>query len=154
MGREKSDGRMVPEGRRKTVEIAAAQRGGKATTASQSAEQLELFHATADSPKGDVDGADIGLPVSATLAVPKSWNTTSKRLPAMTIRLGVKPATAWRSLYREHRSWWALSHCSAVDRGLRNAYFAERGLVSILDEWKEKTHKHGRAPVQLSLALG
>ena len=69
------------------------------------------------------------------------------------IRLGVKPATAWRSIYGEHRSWWALSHTSAVDRGLRNAYFAERGLVSILDEWKEKTRKHATAPAQMVFAL-
>ncbi|MBI5548308.1 MAG: group II intron reverse transcriptase/maturase [Deltaproteobacteria bacterium] len=70
------------------------------------------------------------------------------------IRLGVRPNTAWQSIYKEHRSWWALSHTSAVDRGLRNAYFAERGLVSILDEWKAKIRKHAMAPVQLALALG
>jgi len=46
------------------------------------------------------------------------------------IRLGIRPATAWRNIYEEHRSWWALSHCPAVDRALHNAYFAERGLVS------------------------
>jgi RNA-directed DNA polymerase len=84
-GREKSDGRTVPEGRRKAVPIAAATRGGKATTASQSGAQLELFRETADSPKGDVDGADTGLPVPATIAVPKSRNTTGETLPAMTM---------------------------------------------------------------------
>lgn len=84
-GREKSDGRVVPEGRRKAVPIAAGQRGGKATTASQSARQLELFGETADSPQGDVDGADTGLLVPATLAVPKSRNMTSETLPAMTM---------------------------------------------------------------------
>lgn len=70
------------------------------------------------------------------------------------ISLGVKPATAWRSIYKEHRSWWALSHSPAVDRGLRNAYFAERGLVSILDEWRAQNSKHAIAPAQLELALG
>lgn len=70
------------------------------------------------------------------------------------IRLGVKPTTAWRSIYQGHRSWWALSHTPAVDRGLRNAYFAERGLVSILEQWKAKIRKHGTAPVQMVLALG
>jgi group II intron reverse transcriptase/maturase len=70
------------------------------------------------------------------------------------IRLKVKPATAWRNVYGEHRSWWALSHTTAVDRGLRNAYFAERGLASILGEWREKTRKHATAPVQQTLALG
>ncbi len=85
MGREKSDGREVPEGRRKAVPIVAVERGGKATTASQWARQLELFHETADSPQGDVDGADTGLPVPATIAVPKSWTKTGLTLPAMTM---------------------------------------------------------------------
>lgn len=68
------------------------------------------------------------------------------------IALGVKPKTAWR-IYDEHRSWWALSHATAVDRGLRNAYFAERGLVSIAETWRERA-KHIVAPAQLTLALG
>jgi len=83
-GREKSDGRVVPEGRRKAVPIAEAGRGGKATTANKWAGQLELFRETANSPKGDVDGADVGLPASATIAVPKSRDTTGTSLPAMT----------------------------------------------------------------------
>jgi hypothetical protein len=62
------------------------------------------------------------------------------------MRLGVRPATAWRSTYEEHRSWWALSHTSGIDRGLRNAYFADRGLVSLLGEWKARMHKHAKAP--------
>jgi len=70
------------------------------------------------------------------------------------IRLGVKPATAWRSIYKEHRSWWALSHSPGVDRGLHNAHFAKCGLVSILGEWKEKIRKHAMAPVQMVMALG
>jgi group II intron reverse transcriptase/maturase len=53
------------------------------------------------------------------------------------IRLGVKPKSAWGGIYQEHRSWWALSHTSAVDRGLRNAFFAKRGLVSLVDRWRE-----------------
>ena len=53
------------------------------------------------------------------------------------ISLGVKPKTAWTGIYRGHRSWWALCHSPAVDRGLRNAYFAERGLESVAGRWKE-----------------
>jgi RNA-directed DNA polymerase len=64
----------------------------------------------------------------------KRKNTIARRL----IRLGVRTKTAWRCVYKEHRSWWALSHCPAVDRGLRNAYFAERGLVSLAERWKER----------------
>ncbi len=46
--------------------------------------------------------------------------------------LGVSRRTAWRQVYNGRRSVWALSHSPAVDRGLRNAYFADRGLVSLL----------------------
>jgi RNA-directed DNA polymerase len=83
----------------------------------------------------------------------KHWKRR-RSIARQLIRLGTRPATAWRSLYEEHRSWWALSHMPGVDRGLRNAYFAERGLVSILTEWREKIRKHATAPVQMKLALG
>ena len=36
------------------------------------------------------------------------------------IRLGVKAATAWRGVYKEHRSWWSLSHSNPVNQALRN----------------------------------
>jgi len=66
----------------------------------------------------------------------KHWKrrrTIARRL----IRLGVKPRSAWRGVYDGHKSLWSLSHSPAVDRGLRNAYFAERGLVSLLGEFEE-----------------
>jgi RNA-directed DNA polymerase len=53
--------------------------------------------------------------------------TIARRL----IQLGVHRRTAWRRVYAGCRSLWALSHDPAVDRGLRNAYFADRGLVSL-----------------------
>ena len=83
-GREKSDGRMVPQGRRKTV-VTAARRGGKATTASKQVGQLGLFCETADSPEGDDAGADVGRPTPAPSALPKSQNTRGGVLPAMTM---------------------------------------------------------------------
>jgi len=69
------------------------------------------------------------------------------------IKLGVKPKTAWRNVYEGRKSLWALSHSPAVDRGLRNAYFAERGLVSLVERWKAKT-RHVDVPAQLTLKLG
>jgi len=85
----------------------------------------------------------------------KHWKrkrTMARRL----IRLGVKRKTAWRGIYRGRQSLWALSHSPAVDRGLRNAYFAERGLVSLVEQWKSIQAEQVDAPVpaQLSLALG
>lgn len=87
-GRKKSDGRTVPEGRRKTVPTepgASRARGGKATTASKQVEQLELFRGTADSPKGADGGVDAGRPVSAPCAVPKPRITKNTAPPAMTM---------------------------------------------------------------------
>jgi RNA-directed DNA polymerase len=108
MGREKSDGRVVPQGRRKAVATGSESmanldgheagngghsqgkpkvcaRGGKATTFSQQAEQLGLFFEPADSPQGDVAGADVGQPTPATRAVPMSKDTKGESLPAMTM---------------------------------------------------------------------
>jgi hypothetical protein len=66
----------------------------------------------------------------------KHWKrrrTIAKRL----IRLGVSRKVAWRRVYEGHRSLWALSHIPAVERGLRNAYFAERGFVPLRDRFEE-----------------
>jgi RNA-directed DNA polymerase len=79
----------------------------------------------------------------------KRKRTIARRL----LKLGVKPKTAWR-VYQERRSWWALSHFSPVDRGLRNAYFAERGLVSLVDQWRKLQSRVVVAPAQLTLGLG
>lgn len=85
-GREKSDGRIVPEGLRKQAKTAAdEQRGGKAITASKQAQQLEMFGEPADSPQGADGGADVGQPMPATHAVPKSRNRTRDAVPAMTM---------------------------------------------------------------------
>jgi len=65
----------------------------------------------------------------------KHWKrkyTIARRL----IRLGVKPRTAWRRVYDGRKSIWKLSHDPAVHRGLRNAYFAKRGLVSLEERFQ------------------
>lgn len=79
----------------------------------------------------------------------KTKSTIARRL----IQLGVKPRTAWRGVSEGRKSRWALSHSSAVDRGLRNAYFAERKLVSLAERWKQEA-RYIAAPVQLLLPLG
>lgn len=80
----------------------------------------------------------------------KHWKrklTIAKRL----IQLGVQRKTAWRRVYESRKGLWALSHDPAVERGLRNVYFAERGLVSLKGMfdaiWRKTT-----APIQLKLA--
>lgn len=85
MGREKSDDRVVPKGRRKTPSTAVVGRGGKAITASQTAGQLELRLGTADNPKGNVAGAAEDRSSPALRAVPKPKRTTRKGLLPMTM---------------------------------------------------------------------
>lgn len=62
----------------------------------------------------------------------KAKQTTARRL----IRLGIRPVTAWRRVYGGRKSLWVMSHDPAVDRALRNAYFAERGFVTLQDRFR------------------
>jgi hypothetical protein len=80
------------------------------------------------------------------------WKRKRTRVRRL-IQLGVKPKTAWKNVYEQRKSLWALSHSSAAHRGLRNAYFAERGLVSLEQRWRE-AQRPIVAPMQLTLALG
>ena len=79
----------------------------------------------------------------------KTKRTTARRL----IRLGIRRKTAWQRIYEGRQSIWALSHNPAVNRGLRNAYFAKRGLVSLLDRFR-LLWAAINAPAQLMLPLG
>ena len=84
--REKSDGRIPPEDRRKAVPTPTSAGGGKATTASKEVSQLPLFSETADSPRGAVPGK--GRDRSrhpAQHVVPKSEDAYSMDSPAMTM---------------------------------------------------------------------
>jgi RNA-directed DNA polymerase len=86
MRREESDGRVVPDGRRKAARTAQRARGGKATTASEQAGQQPLFLETADSPQGAVPGTRTGQTVPrGRFAVPKSRHIAGETLPAMTM---------------------------------------------------------------------
>jgi RNA-directed DNA polymerase len=78
----------------------------------------------------------------------KRQRTIARRLVA----LGVAPQSAWRAVYAGKKSTWALSHAPAVDHGLRNAYFAKRGLISVA-----RLHRDRRpaisAPAHPTMAL-
>ena len=102
-GREKSDGRVVPKGSRKTARTAVVRRGGKATTVSESAGQLELHLGTADSPKGDVAGAAEDRSSPAPRAVPKPRWTTKLDLPPMRMESIAEESNlrqAWENVQR------------------------------------------------------
>jgi hypothetical protein len=83
--REKSDGRVVSEGARKTASTAALQRGEKAATANEQATKLDMLHETADSPKGADEAVDADRSASGAHVVPKSRSTENEALPAITI---------------------------------------------------------------------
>ena len=76
----------------------------------------------------------------------KSKRTIARRL----IRLGVQKKSAWRSVYKGRNRIWALSHSPLVNRGLCNAYFADRGLVSLKARF-ENIWSSVPAPKQLLL---
>jgi RNA-directed DNA polymerase len=78
----------------------------------------------------------------------KRKRTIARRLVA----LGVKRQSAWRQVYAGRKSWWALSHTHAVDQGLRNAYFAKRGLIFLVNRHRQ-AHQHIVAPDPPQLAL-
>jgi hypothetical protein len=69
------------------------------------------------------------------------------------IRMGCEAAKAWAGIYREHRSWWALSHANAVDRTLNNKHFAALRLKSIENNWRKKWSQHVHASVPKQLVL-
>jgi group II intron reverse transcriptase/maturase len=60
----------------------------------------------------------------------------------------------WRPSKPGRRSWWALSHRRPVERALSNGWFAEQGLISLVQQWQRYQSRHAIAPVQLTLALG
>jgi hypothetical protein len=91
MGREKSDDRVVPKGRRKAVPTGAS-RGGKAVTASECAGQLEMFLGTAESPKGATTKAERGEPLAASHVVPKPRPKTGTLLRPMTMEEVASPS--------------------------------------------------------------
>lgn len=81
----------------------------------------------------------------------KQWKhkrTIVKRL----IGLGVKRKTASR-IYKGRKQLWALAHSSPVDRGMRNAHWANRGLVSIWEKWHVRYVERHLDLEQLVLSL-
>lgn len=98
MGREKSDGSIVPEGLRKLTPT-VVERGGKGTTASEEAEQLSLFSESAESPQGVVARADAGRPAPARSAACKSESTNRGVLPAMS-RISMEEVAGYANLVK------------------------------------------------------
>jgi len=80
----------------------------------------------------------------------KTKRTTARKL----IQLGVKPKLAWKQTYEGRQSRWAMSNNWSTNRGLRNAYFAELGLVNLAERWRLLAKYIGAPGEQMVLALG
>lgn len=52
------------------------------------------------------------------------------------LRRRVPGSLVRRSVLNARRSWWALSHTPAVDRGLPTRFFQSLGLISLVAHWK------------------
>jgi group II intron reverse transcriptase/maturase len=68
------------------------------------------------------------------------------------IRMGARAKTVWRVVYEGRKAIWALSHCGPVDYALDRHYFADRGLLSLEQRYREMHRVI--VPAQLSLDLG
>jgi group II intron reverse transcriptase/maturase len=96
-----------------------------------------------------LQGVDAHIRRRLRAIVLKHWKqklTIARRL----IRLGANRKLVWQRVYEGRKGIWALSHTPAVERGLRNAYFAKRGLVSLRDRF-EKLWAQSIVPAQLTL---
>ena len=69
-------------------------------------------------------------------------------------RLGARSSTTGVVVYRQNKSWWALSVTYPVNKALSNAYFRECGLLSLKQRWLELRDQSVIGPTQLTLGLG
>lgn len=87
----------------------------------------------------------------------KQWKHTSTIVKRL-MQLGTPAHTARMKIYGGRKSWWALSHNDAVNKGLRNSYLRARGLKSLAEEWRSRRSRVLPVTVpqqgQLSLLLG
>jgi RNA-directed DNA polymerase len=70
------------------------------------------------------------------------------------IRRRVPESLVRRAVLNGRRSWWALSHTAAVDRGLSTRFFQSRGLFSLVAFWRAEQAALAAtvtAPTQFSL---
>lgn len=82
----------------------------------------------------------------------KQWKR-KRTIAQKLIQHGIRPKSAWRSVYGGHKAIWTMSHMPTVDRALPNSYWDERGLVPLVQRYR--THPARIVvPVQLTLALG
>ncbi len=97
------------------------------------------FFGVGDSIKSTLRTADAHLRRRLRAIILRQWKTDRVAVRRL-IQLGV-PAALANTVYMGHVSWWRKSQHEAVRRGLRNAFFAERGLLSAESLWLERRTK-------------
>jgi RNA-directed DNA polymerase len=70
----------------------------------------------------------------------KQWKC-KRAIVKKLLQLGAKAKSAWKYIYEGRKSIWKMSHSPVVDSRLNNSYWLDRGLVSILKIWTERTEK-------------
>jgi group II intron reverse transcriptase/maturase len=83
----------------------------------------------------------------------KHWKRRRTIVRRLT-RLGAKTSTAGVVVYRQNKSWWALSLTRPVNKALSTAYFRDRHLLSLKEHWRELRAQSVLGPLQLTLDLG
>lgn len=84
----------------------------------------------------------------------KQWKRRLTMLRRL-VKLGANKQSAGRQLYDGRKGIWTLSHTSAVDRTLNNAYWRNQGLLSLAILWQESAIRATfSAPKQMTLCLG
>jgi hypothetical protein len=112
---------------------------------------LGFFQAiTEEYPLRDLDGH---IRRRLRVIVLKQWKRRRTIVRRLT-RLGAKSSTAGTVVYRQNKSWWALSVTYPVNKALSNTYFRECGLLSLKQRWLELRDQSVIGPTQLTLGLG
>ena len=134
MGRQKSDGRVVPKGRRKAIPTGES-RGGKAVTVEEQADQLALFVETAESPKGSRRKVGAGVPAKKSVRVPKSTRGKSTSLSPMTMESIADEANLGAALSKvaAHRGAAGPDRMSVIEVRERWREYLPRIRSSLLD---------------------
>jgi group II intron reverse transcriptase/maturase len=112
---------------------------------------IGFFGICTDAEQATLNATDAHIRRRLRAIVLKHWKR--KRFIERKLRhLGVKAWLAKR-IYWGRQSIWDLTRNRAVRTGLRDAYFAERGLVSLLQRWHRRRDML-IAPGQMDLRLG
>jgi RNA-directed DNA polymerase len=77
-----------------------------------------------------------------------------RTIAARLIQLGAKPGAVYKHVFHGKRRWWALAYGFTVGKALSQKHFAELGLVSIEERWRDLHTRTIIGSAQLNFGLG